>query len=329
MFRHLIVSSLLLFTGICNGQDDSRAISEARSQIEAANVILRAFNPFDVLFTIEESVEAGGVIAPVSSFRWRIRSDEENKEVLLAANEKRLPVELGLAGVLDKWDSRSFVKKLNGGNCTHYRFDGFRNSVRAHKTFEEALIVERIPDVPVLLHTNFLQAAANVKKAQESFVRIFSLADSASTSSVVLDDEPAIAVKVVLDDERMREIHRWIYGTGSEVYLHEITQYPHNYPKLSVLRQELLWEDHPSYGRVPVEVRTVQPVYLTLKPKGESGKEMRLTGKKYVDVSLIWREFNSEADEIALFERQQSTEGLQNLLQPPGPSVVSTREGQP
>lgn len=313
----VIVVAILSFNTVTAwGQPNpklSAQLAEARGHIEAAGALLESMHPYDVVVSIEQSIDVDELIIPATKSKWRVRVNKDESTCLYAVDNRYISFDDAFAGRLDNWSSHSFLKEIEGKAVAETGLDRATQRRRV-KEFGQGLITEMIPDVPQCLHGQFLSGAANPSTFKEKIPRIYSMADECVVREAVFDDDPVVDVQVILKDQRVTEVHRWLYSADTlEPRLHQILQSPAGSPTTnSLYRHTLKWTDDENYGRVPVVSRAVENVRMILKEK--DGGTKRIKCKRYTDIKFTWKKVDEKKLKVVDANGHMSVEKFESLF---------------
>ena len=315
-FRWLAILVGSIISASAWGQQDMTLLSSAtvaRGQTDAAIALLESLYPYDVIVTIEETIDVGDRIIPSATRKWRLRMNLDEEICLFAVDARSISFEDAMADRHDNWTSRSSFVEIKGKSVTSMRV---KHPVQRRETayFQAGVISERIPDLPQCVHVDILSAAANTGRQKEYIPRIFSMAEEFIVQEGIRDEDPVVDVKAVIVSRGIEEVHRWVYSVGTlEPKVYQILQSPIGSPAVkSLYRHNLEWADDENYGRVPVAAQVVQSVSMRMQEN--DGETKRLKCERHSNITFVWKKYG-KTDEVLDSNGQMLAPKLESLFE--------------
>lgn len=299
-----------MIPGLVSGQDVASARSEAKSLFDGAREHLANLDDYDVIVRVEENVIVKELFIPSVVTHWRLRLDRSNQFFFFGFLEKKLDIENGVEGELDKWSVWASVRVVEGNKMSMYTVGG-RTTSTTRPSFEEAMADLERPRFDYAGMGEFVRSCLFPQEMEFGLGRAVASSDQLTVSTS--KDQSNVLVTSVFNGSRMLESHQWQFRTDSycpAVYI--IKQTP---PALSesivILNQKVAWEEHPKVGWVPVSCESSQPIRLRMRSK--NGEEYT-QAERLTDVSLIWKDPNEEAAASALIKAEYSLADIKEVV---------------
>ncbi len=302
--RYMLLSILIAIPTTGLGQAPN-AKGEAISYFEASKVLMHEKQPYDVTVTIEESVLFNDVLVPAVVTDWRIRRDESSEFIFFAYTERRISMTEALKGQMDNWAGSAGVLLIDGGETTHHMLNQ-GVSKRKRPDFLSLTKVERFPRFENFGLGMFGRTVWNPSNIDQMVMRVLARASTLEVTPTRRDGEELMRVQAVLKDDRLEETHIWLFSSLGIAPVHYSIYQKGNLQseRTEIFEQSIEWEEHDSYGNVPVtvtnsadaRVRIVENQTASEGNKESSQKVKFFDGKRFKDVRLVWHDFGDSSD---------------------------------
>jgi hypothetical protein len=296
--------------------DESQA--EAKSYFDAYAAMMQNLTTYDVTIQLEETMEFADVIVPIGKIGWRILEDRENKFSFFAYTQKKLDVSKAISGLLDDWNGQSGVHMMLENEFQIHEV-GRPLSKRSLTSRSDAYSERLFPQFLNFGLDQLGMTTMNQKSLNERILRALTGFQSVTRSAVGNGEMETVAITCELRNEFVADTYCWKFSSEFFVPV-EVTFVQRNAnqandgPTSVMLKQKIDWQQHTTYGTIPVELHNSIGVILDIPNEpGTPGMRM-VRGYKHQDAKLKWNELGSTEEKMKLVQPSYSYADIDRIV---------------